>query len=63
MPPPLNNGTTPPEFIDCLTNVNLEDEGAVLDALWRHYKQVTVDWSSQPALLPQHWQDTEIIYR
>jgi hypothetical protein len=34
-----------------------------LDALWRHYKQVTVDWSSQPALLPQHWQDTEIIYR
>jgi hypothetical protein len=53
LPPPLNNGTTPQDYLNCIAHINLQDEGAVLDAFWQHYKDVTVDWSNQPPLLPQ----------
>lgn len=54
LPPPLNRGATPQDYLDCLANVNLADEGLVLDAFWEHYKAVTVDWSNQPPLLLPH---------
>jgi hypothetical protein len=57
LPPPLNNGTTPQDYLNCIGKMNFKDEGLVMDALWQHYKDVTTDWSNQPPLLPQHWQN------
>ena len=54
LPPPLNRGNTPPDYLNCISRVGFKDEGLVLDAIWQHYKAVTFDWSSQPGLLPQH---------
>jgi hypothetical protein len=58
LPPPLNNGATPPEYLNCLRGVNFDNGGAVMDALWQHYQDVTRDWSGQPPLLLPHWQET-----
>lgn len=51
LPPPLNRNTTPKDYLNCIAKMNLDDGGAVMDALWRHYRDVTSDWSNQPALL------------
>jgi hypothetical protein len=51
LPPPLNRDNILP---DSIANVNFDDRELVMNTLWRHYKDVTVDWPSQPALLPQH---------
>jgi hypothetical protein len=55
LPPPLNNGTTPQDYLNCIAQMDLQDESAVLNALWQHYKSVTKDWSNQPPLLSQRW--------
>ncbi len=62
LPPPLNSGNTPQDYLNCVAILNLEDEGAVMDALWQHYKYVTTDWSNQPPLLPQHWLEAGITF-
>jgi hypothetical protein len=54
LPPPLNRNNVLPESWDSIANVNFDDRELVMNKLWRHYKDMTVDWSSQPALLPQH---------
>jgi len=53
LPPPLNREAITQDYLHCIANLNLQDEGAVADAFWQHYKEVTMDWASQPALLPQ----------
>ncbi len=62
LPPPLNNGTTPQDYLNCVGKMNLDDGGAVMDALWQHYQDVTKNWSNQPPLLPQRWQETGISF-
>ena len=54
LPPPLNHGEIPQDYMNCLRNLNLQDEGAVSDAFWQHYRTITTDWASQPPLLTQH---------
>jgi hypothetical protein len=54
LPPPLNRDNLLPESWDSIASVNFDDPELVMNTLWRHYKEVTVDWASQPALLPQH---------
>ncbi len=51
LPPPLNQGDIPPTFWECIAALSSEDEGLALDELWRHYQKVTVDWTTQAALL------------
>jgi hypothetical protein len=58
----LNNGTTPQDYLNCVGKMNLDDGGAVMDALWQHYQDVTKNWSNQPPLLPQRWQETGISF-
>lgn len=62
LPPPLNRGNTPQDYLKCIADMNLQDEGLVMDALWQHYRDRTTDWSNQPPLLPQHWQETGITF-
>jgi hypothetical protein len=62
LPPPLNSGNTPQDYLNCIAKVNFTDEGSIMDALWQHYKDVTTDWSNQPPLLPQHWQEAGITF-
>jgi hypothetical protein len=54
LPPPLNGGEIPPDYLRCTANVDLRDQGAVLDAFWQHYHDITTDWSNQPPLLVHH---------
>jgi hypothetical protein len=54
LPPLLNHGEIPQDYMNCLRNLNLQDAGAVSDAFWQHYRTITTDWASQPPLLPQH---------
>lgn len=54
LPPPLNHGEIPQDYLKCIANINLQDEGAVLDAFWQHYQDITTDWSNQPPLLVHH---------
>jgi hypothetical protein len=55
LPPPLNGGEIPPDYLRCIASMDLRDQGAVLDAFWQHYHDVTTDWSNQPPLLVHHW--------
>lgn len=54
LPPPLNQGAIPRDYLHCIKEVNLQDAGAVADAFWQHYHDITTDWSNQPPLLLQH---------
>jgi hypothetical protein len=56
LPPPLNGGRIPPDYLRCIANTDLRNQGAALDAFWRHYYNITTDWSNQPPLLVHHWQ-------
>lgn len=56
LPPPLNCGEIPPDYLRSIANLDLRDQGAVLDAFWQHYHDVTTDWSNQPPLLVHRWQ-------
>lgn len=62
LPPPLNHGEIPQDYMNCLRNLNLEDEGAVSDAFWQHYRNITTDWANQPALLPQQGRATDMSF-
>lgn len=53
LPPPLNRGVIPPEYLQGVGKLNSEDGGLIMDALWTHYEKVTTDWTNQPALLLQ----------
>jgi len=53
LPPPLNRGTIPQDYLNCIATVNFNDEDLVMDVIWQHYKSVTSDWSNQPTLLPE----------
>ena len=55
LPPPLNSGEIPQDYLRCIANINLQDQGAILDAFWQHYHDITTDWSNQPPLLVNHW--------
>jgi hypothetical protein len=54
LPPPLNHGNTPRDYFHAIKDLDLSDEGVVVDALWQHYHDITTDWSNQPPQLPQH---------
>jgi hypothetical protein len=53
LPPPLNQGAIPQDYLLCIKDFNLQDAGAVADAFWQHYHDITTDWSNQPSLLLQ----------
>lgn len=55
LPPPLNGGEIPQDYLRSAANIDLQNEGAILDAFWQHYHDITTDWSNQPPLLIHHW--------
>lgn len=55
LPPPLNTGEIPSDYLHCIASMDLQDEGAILDAFWQHYHDITTNWSNQPPLLIYHW--------
>ena len=59
LPPPLNHGQIPVEYLNCLQSVDFGNQEAVLMVLWQHYKEVTSNWASQPELLPQHGMEAQ----
>jgi hypothetical protein len=54
LPPPLDHGDAPRDYLHTLKDLDFSDEGKVLETFWRHYRDVTTDWSNQPPLLPQN---------
>ena len=53
LPPPLNRGVIPPEYVQKVGELNSEDGGLIMDEIWTYYEKVTTDWSRQPAMLLQ----------
>ena len=53
LPPPLNRENIMPDYWDSIANIDFGDRSLVLKTLWGHYKDVTIDWVSQPALLTE----------
>lgn len=51
LPPPLNRGEFQEHYLRSLQHINYQDEAGLMDALWKHYQEITLDWSNQPALL------------
>jgi hypothetical protein len=54
LPPPLNRGDIPQDYLNIIAKISFNETGFVMDALWQHYKDTTWNWSNQPPLLPQH---------
>lgn len=52
LPPPLNRGNILPDYWQSIADINFDDRDSVMLALWKHYKDATLDWRSQPSLLP-----------
>jgi hypothetical protein len=55
LPPPLNHGEIPQDYLRYIQNMDLQDGGAIADAFWQHYHDITTNWSNQPPLLQLHW--------
>jgi len=59
LPPPLNRKSILPDYWNAIANINFDDRERVMNTLWLHYRDVTTNWTNQPALLPQLSENAE----
>ena len=52
LPPPLNRNSIPPDYFACAAQAESSDPDVIIAALWGHYKEETLGWVEQAALLP-----------
>ena len=52
LPPPLNRNSIPPDYFACAAQAESSDPDVIIAALWGHYKEETLGWMEQAALLP-----------